>query len=346
MIPPCNGATRRMTMDTIIFDIDGTLTDVTHRRHYLSGAKPAWGKFFDEMVNDPPLRDVCLLAELLGDHPLVNQGAIKLFLFSGRPETHREETEEQLLKFARSYFLKAEALLMRAEGDYRADTIVKKEFLDGIKAQGYEPRLVIDDRPSVCDMWVKEGVTCLQHVNQLDQWETAKTWSPGALHMMVGPSGAGKSFYVEKQFFFKADEMFPRSALISSDALRIEIAGTLRDMSCNAQVFAAMHAMTKARIEGGLNTIIDATNLRARDRRALRDTVPQDGAIWYHVVDRPLAEKHRDAGWRDEVKIATAAGPVVKLIDKHHQSFRSGIKHIMAGDNDPRVTVFDERRIS
>lgn len=331
-------------MDTIIFDIDGTLTDVTHRRHYLSGAKPAWGKFFDEMVNDPPLRDVCLLAELLGDHPLVNQGAIKLFLFSGRPDSHREETEEQLLKFARSYFLKAEALLMRAAGDYRADTIVKLEMLNGIKAQGYEPRLVIDDRPSVCDMWVKEGVTCLQHVNQLDQWGTQRTWDTGELHMMVGPSGAGKSFHVEKQFMFMAQDKFPRNALISSDALRIEMCGTIRSMEVNAQVFAVMHAMTKARIEGGLNTIIDATNLRARDRRALRNCCPTDTKIFYHVINRPLAEKHRDAGWRDEVKIATAAGPVVKLIDKHEQSFKSGLKYILAGDDDPRVTVYDLRR--
>ncbi len=158
-------------MDTIIFDIDGTLADVEHRRHFLSGAKPAWGKFFDEMVNDPPLRDVCLLAELLGDHPLVNQGAIKLFLFSGRPETHRKETEDFLLKNARSYFQNAEALLMRGEGDYRADTIVKKEMLHDIQAQGYDVRLVVDDRPTVCTMWVEEGITCLQHLNGLNGWD-------------------------------------------------------------------------------------------------------------------------------------------------------------------------------
>ena len=331
-------------MDTIIFDIDGTVADVAHRRHFLSGAKPAWGKFFDEMVNDPPLRDVCLLAELLGDHPLVNQGAIKLFLFSGRPDTHRKETEDWLLVNARSYFLKAEALLMRAEGDFRQDTIVKKEMLDSIRAQGYDVRLVVDDRPSVCDMWVREGITCLQHINGLDEWAGEKTWTPGELHLMVGPSGAGKTSYMERHFFFLALNKFPRSALISSDQLRIEIAGTLRDMSINGQVFAAMHAMTKARIAGGLNTIIDATNLRARDRRALRDCATADTKIFYHVIDRPLEEKHRDAGWRDEVEIAMRDGSKVKLIDKMHTSFKSGIKHILAGDDDPRVTVFDNRR--
>ena len=326
-------------MDTIIFDIDGTLADVEHRRHFLSGAKPNWGQFFDRMVDDPPLRDVCLLAELLGDHPLVNQGAIKLFLFSGRPETHRKETEDWLNIHVRSYFRKAVALLMRGEGDYRADTIVKKEMLHSIQGQGYEVRLVVDDRPSVVEMWKAEGLTVLAHDS--GEWDgVKKTWEPGALHMMIGPSGAGKSFYVEKQFFFMADFACPRSALIGSDQLRVEITGDMADQSANAQVFSAMHAMVKARITSGLTTIVDATNLRARDRRALRDLVPtKNGWIYYHVIDRPLNEKLASAGWRADVMIKGKS-----LIHSHHQSFKSGIKHILAGDDDPRVTVYDNRR--
>ena len=319
-------------MDTIIFDIDGTLSDVEHRRHHVSGGKKEWDQFFDKMVDDPPLRDVCLLAELLGDHPLVNQGAIKLFLFSGRPETHRKQTEEWLNTHVRSYFQKAEALLMRGEGDYRPDTVVKLEMLRGIQGQGYEVRFVVDDRPSVCDMWRKAGLTVLQHDS--GEWDTAKTWKPGNLHLMVGPSCGGKTTYVKEQGWYQISGM-----VISSDALRMEIKGTIKDMDVNPQVFFVLKAMVKARIEGGLTTIVDATNLRARDRRALRDCVGQDIRIFYHVIDRPLEEKHRDAGWRNEVVING-----VKLIDKHHQSFRSGLKYILRGDDDPRVMVTDRRR--
>ncbi len=322
-------------MDTIIFDIDGTLADVSHRRHHISGGKKDWGKFFDEMVNDPPLRDVCLLAELLGDHPLVNQGAIKLFLFSGRPETHRKETETWLLQHARSYFQKAEALLMRGEGDYRADTIVKKEMLDGIRGQGYDVRFVVDDRPSVVQMWKDEGLTVLAHDS--GEWDgVEKNWKSGALHLMVGPSGAGKSTYVEQNRWGEGHGL-----VVSSDALRIALVGTLRDMSINAQVFSAMHAITKARLENGLDTVIDATNLHARDRRALRDCAEADTEIFYHVIDRPLVDKHRDAGWRDEVVIRASKK---KLVDHHHQSFMSGLPTILRGDDDPRVTVLDRRK--
>jgi len=325
-------------MDTIIFDIDGTLADVEHRRHFLSGARPDWGSFFDKMVNDPPLRDVCLLAELLGDHPLVNQGAIRLFLFSGRPETHRKETEEWLNIHVRSYFQKAEALLMRGENDQRADTIVKKEMLHSIQAQGYDVRLVVDDRPSVVEMWKAEGLTVLAHDS--GEWDgVKKTWKPGILHLLVGPSGAGKSTYVKNN-----EWMVAPGSVISSDALRMEIAGTIKDMSINDQVFSVMHTMAKARIAGGLDTIIDATNLRSRDRRALRDCATADTEIFYHVIDRPLEEKHRDAGWRDDVMILNRDGSKTKLIDKHAQSFKGSLKAILAGDDDPRVTVYDHRR--
>ena len=100
-----------------------------------------------------------------------------------------------------------------------------------------------------------------------------------------------------------------------------------------------MHAITTARLAGGLDVVIDATNLRSRDRRALRDCAPANAKIFYHVIDRPLNEKHRDAGWRDEVVIGG-----VKLIDKHAQSFKGGLSYILAGDDDPRVTVYDHRR--
>ena len=157
-------------LDTIVLDIDGTIADVGHRLRHVTGGNKDWGRFYEDMVNDPPHRDVCLLAELLGDHPLVNQGAISLFVFSGRPDTYRKQTEDWLRIHVRSFLENAEGVLMRAAGDNRRDTIVKKEMLETIKSKGFGVRLVIDDRPQVCDMWVEEGITCLQHVNPLSNW--------------------------------------------------------------------------------------------------------------------------------------------------------------------------------
>ena len=322
-------------MDAIIFDIDGTLANVNHRRHHLEGLSPSWGRFFDGMVDDPPYSDVCLLAELLGEHPRVNHSRVKLFLLSGRPESFRKQTEGWLRIHIPSYFEKAEALLMRVERDFRKDTVIKREMLEFIRGQGYNVRLVVDDRPSVIQMWKREGVTVLAHDS--GDWGSDGGFLGGELHMLVGPSGAGKSRFVEDYFLTDRDFMY--SAVISSDGLRFELTGDLTDQTANKQVFAAMHALVRARIGSGLSTIVDATNLRARDRRKLRDCCGRGTPIHYYVIDRPLAEKHRDAGWRDNVFVKGE-----KLIDRHHRSFQSGIAAILAGDEDPRVTVHDHRR--
>lgn len=318
-------------MDAIIFDIDGTLADIRHRRHHVTGAKPDWKSFNAEMVDDPPLADVCYLAELLGSHPLA-PSFVKLFLFSGREETHRKVTEDFLRKNVPAYFKASEALVMRAEGDFRADTLVKKDMLRHIQGQGYKVRIVVDDRPSVVQMWKDEGLTVLAHDSE---WTQVRLWPTGSLHMMVGPSCSGKSSALDRAYLDQGEVH-----IISSDALRVEIAGSIGDQDVNDQVYGYMAAAVKARMEYGLYTIVDACNIHARSRRPLLDACPKDSHIFYHVYDRPLWQKERDAGWRRDVYMPDGSS----LIRSHHQSFKGALPTILAGDNDPRVTVIDHRR--
>jgi len=183
-------------------------------------------------------------------------------------------------------------------------------------------------------MWKDEGLTVLAHDS--GEWEDQnREWDDGKLHIMVGPSGAGKTHFLLT--LPRQTVKYP-GVILSSDAFRTEITGDIKDQSANTQVFAAIHALVEARTKSGLTTFVDATNLHARDRRALRDRCGKDTKIFYHVIDRPLAEKHRDGGWRNDVIIKGT-----KLIDKHHQSFKSGLKYILRGDDDPRVTVIDHR---
>lgn len=156
-------ADTNLPQDCIIFDIDGTLADPVNRRPFLRQTPKDYDSFHANMDKDPPYRDVCLLAELLGDHPLVNQGAIKLFICTGRMEKNREETEFWLSRHVLSYYKAAEKIMMRPNGDFRKDHIIKREMLQEIRNMGYEPRIVIDDRPSVVQMWKDEGVTVLAH---------------------------------------------------------------------------------------------------------------------------------------------------------------------------------------
>lgn len=304
----------------VIFDIDGTLADLSHRLHHIKRQPINWDAFFAECGNDTPIQPIHDLARLV-----VAQG-YKLILVSGRTDKVREQTEAWLA----SHDVPHQELHMRKEGDYRQDTIVKSEILDKLLAAGNEIAFVVDDRPSVVAMWRSRGLTCLQC---RDWQEDAPGEAKGLLTLMVGPSGAGKSYWLQSDA--SRDLGIHPSHVVSSDQFRADLCGDFRDQTKNDEVFTALHAVVKTRLSHGLATVIDATNLRRKDRLAAA-ALANGGKVRYVVIDRPTAEKREQAGWRAELPI--------DLIAKHEQTFGSQVKDILAGDNQPNVEVIDLRR--
>lgn len=303
----------------IICDIDGTLADIRHRLHYVHGKPKSWDKFFAEMGKDTVHVDIAWMVRKLNEHASV-------ILVSGRPENYRNTTVAWLI--ANNIY--HDALYMRPEGDMRADYIVKSQILDGILDDGWNIRLVIDDRPSVVAMWRESGLTCVQCDPSPESITT-----PGLLTIMVGPSGAGKSTWLMSDDA-KTLGIHP-SHIVSSDQIRADLCGDFRDQTRNADVFDALHRITKARISAGVPTVVDATNLKRKDRLAVVNCAPLDAAVRYIVIDRTLSDKHLDAGWRSEVP---------GFIDRHAQTFASQLKDILRGDALPNVTVIDRRWVA
>jgi predicted kinase len=295
----------------VIFDIDGTLADLSHRLHHVTNGKKDWDAFFDGIGDDLLVGPVADLAHIVG------AWGHKVILCSGRPEKCRDGTEGWLARHSVNF----DRLYMRPDDDTRPDFVVKKQLLDGIKADGFDPWLVIDDRQSVVDMWRENGLTCLQCAPDRSEHGSA------LLTIMVGPSGAGKSSWVA--------ENVPPSQVVSTDATRADLLGDFRDQSRNDDVFAALHAVVKTRLRAGLPTTIDATNLRRKDRIACAE-LAAGGPVRYVVINRPMDEKRRDGGWRNELGF--------DLLAKHEQTFNSQIKDILAGDNLPNVEVIDVRK--
>ena len=130
----------------VICDIDGTLADLTHRRHYVLGEKKDWNSFFEAMDTDPlrqSTKDILHGPEMDG---------CTMVIVSGRPEKYRARTEAWLEKHG----LDGYPLIMREDHDKREDTIVKKEIFDKYLSK-YKIKCVIDDRPSVIRMWRENG---------------------------------------------------------------------------------------------------------------------------------------------------------------------------------------------
>lgn len=133
-----------------IFDIDGTICDTGHRSHHLQKKPKDWDSFYAGCDFDPPHAHIVRLAlDLQEQAPLV--------FMTGRPRRLRDATKAWLTDAGLGG-----VLFMRANGDFRDDTIVKAEMLDRAMAQGWKPIMAFDDRNKVVAMWRARGVPCAQ----------------------------------------------------------------------------------------------------------------------------------------------------------------------------------------
>ena len=226
-----------------ICDIDGTLMNIDHRRHFVEDSKEVkslkealdnnlleiegdewifltnkikelsvkkdWKSFEDNIKYDTVNKQLNNLIRLIenirwskfeeetyDDVTEFDVGHFKnsVYYFSGRSEKLREITVVQILHatFGEEYsvdkifkLIKNEAtdldenyklwtrfyrqtsnqLLLRADKDYREDSIVKSEMLDKLienEMVNEDNLIIFDDRQSVVDMWRSRGLTCFQ----------------------------------------------------------------------------------------------------------------------------------------------------------------------------------------
>ncbi len=146
-----SGLFPRPSKGFVICDLDGTLCDISHRKHFVEGEKKDWKSFFEHMMEDTVRTEVLYM--LL---KYLNEGYDIIFV-SGRPDTYREQTELWLEANLKTKIHKA--LLMRKGDDRRPDTEVKKHILTTcFLKHNYPIHVVIDDRPSVIRMWRENGI--------------------------------------------------------------------------------------------------------------------------------------------------------------------------------------------
>ena len=136
----------------VIFDVDGTLMNISHRRKFVEMKPKDWKAFREQTVNDTPNLDVFAVAKSL------HQAGHNIIIASGRNKSQRAITRKQLM----SEGLVFRAIYLRSDSDYRPDTEVKAQMLDKMKAEGWNPELVFDDRTSVVDMWREKGLRAVQ----------------------------------------------------------------------------------------------------------------------------------------------------------------------------------------
>lgn len=146
--------------DCYVFDIDGTIADLSHRLHHISEEfddqgmkrKKDWDAFFANASKDAPIPHVIKLARHLA------MAGPAIVYVSGRSDQCRRETSDWLGR----HELPVGTLYMRKAGDHRPDNLVKGELLDKLQEDGYRPLMAFDDRDQVVKMWRERGVPCAQ----------------------------------------------------------------------------------------------------------------------------------------------------------------------------------------
>jgi hypothetical protein len=135
----------------VVFDLDGTIADCSHRLHYIEGASPDWEAFQDMIWKDSPILPMVELWRAL------DADVNTIIVCSGRPESARNAT----LTWLKSYELRFDAVHLRPEGDYRPAHIVKEKMLRKISdKEGALPALVFEDDELCVNMWRRNGILC------------------------------------------------------------------------------------------------------------------------------------------------------------------------------------------
>jgi hypothetical protein len=136
----------------VVFDLDGTLALIDHRRHLLDGTNEGWRAFYAACPDDAPNMAVILMYHAL------RQLRYEMWIVSGRSD----EVREQTLAWLDRWELKPHGLLMRSAKNHEPDVKLKRKWLQAGTIPRERVMWVFDDRASVVAMWREEGLTCFQ----------------------------------------------------------------------------------------------------------------------------------------------------------------------------------------
>lgn len=136
--------------ETVVFDLDGVLSDAAGRQHYLEWPGRNWRAFFEAVGDDPVIEEVGTLLHAL-DHRYF------VVLLTARPMAVQDQTHDWLVRND----LRWDLLVMRDMGDYDLAAEFKAGTVDQLRAAGLEPALAFEDDQRNVEMFRGRGIPCV-----------------------------------------------------------------------------------------------------------------------------------------------------------------------------------------
>lgn len=151
-----NAGTLMQGSRPILVDLDGTLSDTTHRRHYLSSKPPDWVGFSLAARRDPA--NIAIIS-WLGSNYLENP----IILTSGRPSYSLSLTQLWLGEHG----VRWNAIALRPQGDTVRGVKHKLRIVAALKMMRLIPEFAIDDSEEVSLAYSEVGVKCFRNLQDL-----------------------------------------------------------------------------------------------------------------------------------------------------------------------------------
>ena len=144
-----------MNKKTVVVDIDGTLANCEHRRHYVQTQPKDWDTFFALAPLDSPIVPIVELVSSI-------RHRYRIVFCTGRGFAYVRPTLEWLVRHLGLECAAPGALLMRSAGDRRDDPVVKPELLAAAGLTVDNVAFILEDRSRIVHRWRELGFTCLQ----------------------------------------------------------------------------------------------------------------------------------------------------------------------------------------
>ena len=135
---------------SIVFDMDGVLSNASTRQHYLEHPRRDWESFFQACGDDELIDEVAQLLDVLDTE-------LQIVLLTARPI----RVQPQTLAWLERYGLRCDVLIMREYGDYMAARHFKQRTVYELRHRGHELQLAFEDDPRNVAMFHGEGVPCI-----------------------------------------------------------------------------------------------------------------------------------------------------------------------------------------
>ena len=132
----------RSKPNAVVFDLDSTLCDCTHRHHLVACSKPDFLAFHQKCYDDGVVHQVKFALDCY------IQKGYKVIILTGRPVRYIEPTINWLMDNMVEY----DQLIMKRDSDPQGDVEYKKFALRKLVIDNYNVVAVFEDRKKIVDM--------------------------------------------------------------------------------------------------------------------------------------------------------------------------------------------------